>query len=144
MHYGPVDGADVDIKLTVARTIRLHTTGIEYPIRDLEGRVRDHEYLQLLIDSFGRDRRSLGSHIEYVPRTLAGAKREWHKSIVARSRHGFAITDRHLVLLEYLSPERDLRQRSFGIAYKRIVMAYQIVLEDVDEHPRQHQYDGAW
>lgn len=144
VHYGPVDGADVDVKLTVALTMRLHTTGIEHPIRDLEGRLRDADYLQLLTDSFGRDRRSLGSTNVQVPRTLLGAKREWHTSIVAGRRHGFAISDRHLVLLEYLSPERDLRRRTFGIAYKRIVVAYEIVADDADLHPRQSSHNGAW
>ena len=129
VHHGPIDGADIDVKLTVLESIRLHTTGIEHPMRDLEGRVRDHHYLQLLTDTFGRDRRSLGSNIHYVPRNLASAKREWHMSLAAPSRNGFAVTDKHLVLLEYLPPERDIRRRGFGIAYKRIVIAYQIEVE---------------
>jgi hypothetical protein len=144
VHYGPIDGQEVDVKLTVAQSILLHSTGIENPMRDLDGRLRESDHLQLLTDTFGRDRRSLGSQLTRTARTLDGAKREWHKSIVARNRYGFAVRAGYLVLLEYRSPERDLRQRSFGIAYKRIVVAYQIELDDVDRHPRQQHHTGAW
>lgn len=126
VHHGPIDGADVDVKLTMLRSMRLHSTGIEHPLRDLDGRLCEAHHLRLLVDAFGRDRRSLGTNIVREPSSLAGAKREWHMSIVARARHGFAIADDQLVVLEYLSPERDIRRRDFGIAYKRIVVAYQI------------------
>lgn len=95
-------------------------------MRDLEGRLRDNDYLQLLIDAFGLDRRSLGTQIAHAPESLDLAKREWHKSIAARARHGFAIAGNQLVVLEYLPPERDIRRRDFGIAYKRVVVAYEI------------------
>jgi hypothetical protein len=144
VHYGPVNGQQVAVKLTVAQSILLHSTGIENPMRDLDGRLRDSDHLQLLTDTFGRDRRWLGSQINRTADTLEGAKREWHKSIVARNRYGFAVNDSYLVLLEYRSPERDLRQRSFGIAYKRIVVGYQIELDDVDRHPRQQHHAGIW
>ena len=126
VHHGPITGAHVDVKITIAQSMRLHSTGIEHPMSDLEGRVRDRNYLKLLTDSFGRDRTSLGVHLNDEPRTLEGAKRYWHQSITARSHHGFALSDKYLVLLEYLPPERDMRRANFGIAYKRIVIAYQI------------------
>lgn len=144
MHYGPINGQPVDVKLTVAQSIQLHSTGIEHSMQNLEGRVRECDHLQLLVDAFGLDRRTLGSGIERKPLTLHGAKREWHKSIVAAHRHGFAISGDHLLVLEYRSPERDSRQRSFGIAYKRIIVAYEIMVDDLDRHPRQSDYDGAW
>ncbi len=126
VHHGPVDGEDVDVKLTVQRSIRLHTTGIEHPLRDLDGRLREDQHLRLLIDAFGLDRRSFGTQVQHAPSSLEGAKRLWHKSIAARARHGFALAGNYLVVLEYLPPDRDIRRRDFGIAYKRIVMAYEI------------------
>jgi len=126
VHHGPVDGADVEVKLTADRSITLHSTGIEHPMRDLDGRLCDAGHLQLLVDAFGTDRRSLGTSVRHAPPTLDSAKREWHKSIAARAGHGFAIQDEDLVILEYLAPERDPRRRDFGIAYKRIVVAYEI------------------
>jgi hypothetical protein len=144
VHYGPIDGQEVTVKLTIAQSMLLHSTGIENPMRDLDGRLRDSDHLQLLTETFGRDRRSLGSQMDRTPDTLEGAKREWHKSIVARNRYGFAVNDSYLVLLEYRSPERDLRHRSFGIAYKRIVVGYQIEEDDVDRHPRQQHHAGIW
>ena len=144
VHYGPIDGRAVEVKLTMRRSIQLHSTGIEHSLRELDGRVRDADHLQLLVDAFGLDRTTLGSHVVQRPHTLHGAKREWHKAIVAGNRHGFAIRGEHLVLLEYRSPERDSRQRSFGIAYKRIVIAYRILVDDVERHPRQQFYTGPW
>lgn len=144
VHYGPIEGQEVAVKLTVAQSILLHSTGIENPMRDLDGRLRDSDHLQLLTDTFGGNRRSMGAERNRTVGTLEGAKREWHKSIVARNRYGFAVSGGYLVLLEYRSPERDLRHRSFGIAYKRIVLAYQIELDDVDKHPRQQSHAGTW
>jgi len=144
VHYGPISGQEVDVKLTVTHSILLHSTGIENPMRDLDGRLRECDHLQLLTDTFGRDRRSLGSELSRTAGTIEGAKRQWHKSIVARNRYGFAVRGGYLVLLEYRSPERDIRHRSFGIAYKRIVVCYQIELDDVDKHPRQKHHTGAW
>lgn len=126
VHHGPVDGADVEVKLTVDRSITLHSTGIEHPLRNLDGRLCDAHHLRLLIEAFGTDRRSLGTTVRHAPPTLDIAKRQWHKWIAARARHGFAIDGDDLVILEYLSPERDPRRRDFGVAYKRIVVAYEI------------------
>lgn len=144
VHYGMIDGQAVDIKLTVARTIQLHSTGVEHPMRELDGRVREADHLQLLIDSFGLDRSTLGAHVAQRPHTLQGAKRAWHKEIVSGNRHGFAVRGNYLVLIEYRAPERDLRQRSFGVAYKRIVVAYEILIDDLERHPRQQFHRGPW
>ena len=141
VHYGPIDGKDIEVRVTVARSMNLHTTGIEYPLRELESRLREEDYLQVLIDAFGRDRRS--SQIDHTPRTLVGAKRQWHK-LIAAGQHGFAVNDRYLVLLAYQPPERDSRQRSFGVAYKRIVVAYPYVVDDLDAHPRQANHRGVF
>lgn len=144
VHYGPIDGESAEIRLTMRRTMLLHSTGVEHSLRQLEGRVRELDHLLLLVDSFGLDRRSLGAHVSARPNTLHGAKREWHKEIMAGRRHGFAMNGEYLVLLEYRAPERDLRRRHFGIAYKRIIMAYEVLLDDLDRHPRQHDHVGAW
>ena len=144
VHYGPITGQAVEVRLTMRRTMQLHSTGIEHPLRQLDGRLRETDHLMLLTDALGLDRRSLGTSVQQRPRTLPGAKRQWHKEIMSGHRYGFAMNAEYLVLLEYRSPERDSRCRDFGVAYKRIVIAYEVAMDDLQRHPRQHDHRGAW
>jgi hypothetical protein len=130
VHHGPIDGRDVQVKLTVAKRVQLHSTGVEFPLTELAGRVSDRDHLRILTDAFGRDQHQLGSRRVHRPNTLAGAKRQWFRRTTNRGRYGFAITDSFLMLLDYQAPERDVRRRNFGVAYKRILMVYAIKVTD--------------
>jgi len=126
VHHGPINGRSVDVKLTGHDRIELHSTGIEFPMTELAGRLSDEDHLRLLIDAFGRDQRLLGSVQVHVPNTLIGAKQQWYRNVTNRGRYGFALNRHHLVLLQYRSPNRDPNNSNFGVAYKRIVKAYAI------------------
>lgn len=125
VHWGEADHRELEVRLTMADSINLHSTGIERPLGELEGHIPEAQHLQVLVDLFGRDTWASAEAADSPP-SLPHARQQWQHQIADHQRYGFAMNNYHLVSLEYRPPTNDPRDAEGNAAYKRIAMVYPI------------------